>query len=158
MTQKHEYIVNSASSAHGFLNDFDELQEKHKYLRVIVYPGRARSVEQNKLAFQCYLDIYWRENIQFPTVSDARAHCKLDLGVPIALEADPEYMDIWFDMIDPYSREKKLKLMVGKIDFPVTRIFGRGDFKQYIEAIERAFPSVPFKHLQDKDLWDKIKH
>lgn len=99
--------------------------------------GKNRSHEQNRLAFQWYLDI--ARDLADRDHTEVRAECKLTLGVPI-LRAENEAFRLQYDrIIRPLSYPEKLALMVEPIDLPVTRMFNVAQMTAYLDAIQKRF-------------------
>jgi len=92
----------------------------------------SRRGAQNNLAFFLYkqLSIVMEDG----TPEDKRAFCKLHYGVPIRREEE-KYRQQYDEHIRPLSYEAKISIMVGAIDFPVTRGMSVKQMHRYLEAI-----------------------
>lgn len=110
----------------------------------------VRSVMQNKLAFRWYK--YLSETMQDGTPEDKRAFCKLHCAVPIRRE-DEAFRDVYDRVVRPLPYEAKLEIMVGAIDFPVTRDFSIKEFARYLEAIEITFAEQGIVLPKPEDLY-----
>lgn len=141
-------VVNSESALSQCIQSLSEQYAQHHYLRVSVRTGRARTLDQNALAFQLYTDLHRAKPDTFPSVNDARAYCKLHFGVGICRQ-DPEFNASYCRLIrDRFSYEEKLALMVEPVDFPVTRIMTKKMFSEFVEAIKAAFPDIHFRPFE----------
>ena len=87
---------------------------------------------QNRLAFFLYKQLAIIQEDGTP--EDKRAFCKLHYGVPIRREED-RYRAQYDEHIRPLSYESKISIMVGSIDFPVTRDMTIKQMHRYIETI-----------------------
>jgi len=138
-------VINSQESLGKCIQFLSSQYAKHKWARVSVKIGKSRTVDQNALSFQLYTDIHRSLPDRFPAVNDARAYCKLHLGIPIRRQ-EPDFNETYCTMIkDRFSYEEKLMLMLEPVDFPVTRGMSRGQFSEFVEALKREFPGVYFR-------------
>lgn len=142
------WVVNSEEKLNNFIGQASKLFKENKYVRFNWKVGKDRSIDQNALSFQLYVDIHRGKPDSYPDVNDARAYCKLHLGVGIRRE-DEDYNEVYATMIkDRFSYEEKLSLMVEPVDFPVTRKMNKDQFSRYVEAIKREFPDVYFRPFE----------
>lgn len=141
----------SPATLAAFIGSIPEIYEKAEhYVTFQWVAGKDRTVDQNALAFQCYVDLSKQLNDTFPSVDDARAYCKLYHGVGIRRRDDRLYNEQYCKFIkDRFNKEEKLEIMIGEIDFPVTRGMTRSQFSEYVERIFAAFPDVKFRALED---------
>jgi len=100
---------------------------------------KSRSSAQNRLAFSWYKAA--AEQLEDNTAEYYRAYCKLHFAVPIARSND-DFRSVYDRVIRPLTYEQKMELMVGVIDFPVTRHFLVSEMKQYLEAVEVFFTGL----------------
>lgn len=151
--QGESHRCNSAATLAAFIGSIPEIYEKAgHYVTFWWKVGKDRTFDQNALAFQCYVDLSKQLNDTFPDVDDARAHCKLYHGVGIRRRDEQLYNEQYCKFIkDRFNKEEKLEIMIGEIDFPVTRGMTRKQFNEYIERISAAFPGVKFRALGDLD-------
>jgi len=113
-----------------------------------------RTILQNKLAFRWYKCL--ADTMRDGTAEDKRAFCKLHFGVPIRCE-DEKFRDVYYRNIRPLTYEQKIEIMVGPIDFPITRDFSVKEFARYLEAIEIAFAEQGIILPKPEDLyWDAL--
>lgn len=142
------WVVNSEEKLGNFIAQASKLYKENHYVRFAWKVGKDRTLDQNALAFQLYLDLHNAKPDTFPGVNDARAHCKLHYGVGIAKE-DVTFCETYEKLIkDRFTYEEKLELMIEPVDFPVTRDFTRDQFSRYVEEIKRAFPDVRFRAFE----------
>lgn len=151
--QGESHRCNSAATLASFIGSIPEIYEKAgHYVTFWWKVGKDRTINQNALAFQCYADISLAMPDSYPDVNDARAHCKLHYGVPIMRRDDTRFNDQYSKLIlNRFTYEEKLQLMVEPIDFPVTRGMTRKQFREYIERISAEFPGVKFRALEELD-------
>lgn len=103
---------------------------------VEIVKGKRRSVEQNRLQRRLLNEIAEQTG---QTPEEARAYCKLTIGVPI-LRAESELFAQKYDQhIRRLPYETKLALMAEPFDFPVTRLMSTAQKTQYLDAIIRHF-------------------
>lgn len=143
--------INSDQSMLDVAEKLVDLYKEHKYLRLAVTTGKERTVDMNRLWNGRYSDLATYG--VFNTFPEARAHCKLEIGIPI-LERDREGFSQSFRAIfGKYSYEERLRLMLPNRllgdGFPVTSEFTIKQGREYIENISLAFPEVPFRDLSD---------
>lgn len=141
-------VVNSESALSKCIQSLSEQYDQHHYLRVSVRTGRARSLDQNALAFQLYTDLHRAKPDTFPSVNDARAYCKLHFGVGIRRQ-EADFNEAYCKMIrNRFVYEEKLALMIEPVDFPITRHMNKKQFSEFVEAIKAAFPDVYFRPFE----------
>ena len=98
-------------------------------------PKESRSQTQNRLSHVWYRAISDRLGM---SNGEARAYCKLILGVPI-LRRDSQDFRIGYDKaFKPLAYEQKV-LIVETMDFPVTRLMNQAQMNEYFEAIQMHF-------------------
>ena len=140
-------IINSDVRLDLHISNITKLYKEKKYLRVSVAIGKDRTVDQNRLSFDIYRELY--KAGKFESITDARAYCKLNHGVPILLQSDPDFKK-GLDKLGEYhlTYETKLSMMIEPINLPVTSRMTRKQFSEYVEAIGRAFPNVKIRGLE----------
>lgn len=103
--------------------------------------GDDRSKAQNRLAFKWYKQI--ADQMGDREAWQVRAHCKLEHGVRMLVTENEDFRTKWHDMImDRFTYEEKLKLMVEPWDFPVSRIMGVKQMTRYLDAIYNEFTAL----------------
>lgn len=111
--------------------------EQHKLpMFVEINAGKARSKQQNRLAWRWFTDIaaqtdegpeYWR------------GYCKLHFGVPIRRRESEAFRQAYDTDIRPLPYEFKIKLMMEPHSYPVTSDFKVKDMTEYLNEIQRHF-------------------
>lgn len=140
-------IINSDLRLKTHIDNITKLYQEKKYLRVSVAIGKDRTVDQNRLAFDIYRDLH--KSGKFESVTEARAYCKLNHGVPIMFAEDKEFKE-GMNKLGKYhlTYETKLSMMIEPINLPVTSRMTRKQFSQYVDDIGRAFPEVKIRGLE----------
>lgn len=126
----------------------DEAKRLAKYLlaapkpvTVTIRAGSIRTLSQNALSHLWYADIARDLNNGW-TVSDARANCKLYIGIRILHSENEAFREKWNRLIrGRYSTEELLELMLPPHDYPVTRIMNKSQMQQYMDTIVQKFAS-----------------
>ena len=143
------FIVNSEETLKRFQDRVKELFTEKKHIRFSWIVGAKRSLDQNGLSFAYYRTLAAQDGQA--DEGYYRATCKLDFGIPI-LCVEPAVKQ-QFLMLGKYklTREDKLSLMLEPFNIPVTSLMNRKQFSEYIEKIERQWPSVDF--TAPKKVW-----
>jgi hypothetical protein len=111
--------------------------EGHKLPMVIeINAGKARSKQQNRLAWRWFMDIAEQtdENAEY-----WRGYCKLHFGVPIRRRESAAFREAYDRDIRPLPYEFKIKLMMEPHSYPVTSDFKVKDMTEYLNEIQRHF-------------------
>lgn len=108
-----------------------------------------RSIEQNRMQFRWYRDM---EKQGDQTAEEYRAYCKAWFGVPLLIQDDEDFREVYNSVIRPLQYEDKLKLMGGAIDLPVTSRMSVETMAKYLKAVsdyglEQGFRLTTFEHL-----------
>ena len=142
---------NSASTLAAFIGSIQSIYDKSgHYVTFHWKAGKDRTIDQNALSFQCYVDLNRAKPDAFPEVNDARAYCKLHFGLTIRRRDDPFYNEQYSKLIkDRFTYEEKLMLMLEPVDFPVTRDMTRKQFSECIRRMAAHFPDVKFRALEE---------
>jgi hypothetical protein len=130
--------VNCPSALSGACSRITAAFKDHKYLVVSVRPGRDRSAEQNKLWQGMYKRV--SQTIEQGSPVEVWAYCKLMLGVPILRRDDERFSAGWERYFADRTYGEQLFLMganplFGPDGFPVTRLFGTKQGREYTDAI-----------------------
>lgn len=130
--------------------------EFEKYGKVSVTIGefaedeKSRSAKQNRLAF------LWYKHAAFvmedETAEAKRAYCKLHFGVPIRRENEA-FREVYDRVIRPLNYAQKLEIMVGAIDFPVSRDMSVKEMARYLEAVEVFYTGLGVDLPKPDDLY-----
>ena len=140
-------IINSDQRLKVHIENITKLYNDKKYLRVGVWIGKDRTVDQNRLSFDIYRDLF--SHGKFESITEARAYCKLNHGVPILWEEDQTFRE-GMSRFTKYhlTYETKLAMMIEPINLPVTSRMTRNQFSKYVESISAKFPGVDFRSLK----------
>lgn len=124
-------------------------------ITVAVRDGVDRSMSQNALAHKWFKEIAdWMGDRD---ASSVRAHCKLNHGVKMLVTEDEEFRAKWHNMVmDRFSYEEKLDLMVEPFDFPVTRLMSVKQMSRWLDSIYAEFTAqgVPLSLPDDRKYAD----
>ena len=102
-----------------------------------VSSGKSRTWVQNKLQRKWMIEI--SEQLGDRTPEEARAYCKLTIGVPILRDQNEDFCEKYDRILKPLPYEAKLELMAEPIDFPVTRLMSTKQKTEYLDAVCRHF-------------------
>ena len=127
-------IVNSDESLQTFIGDVREQYQAHRFLRINVKTGKARSLPQNNITHVWYEQIA-RELREDDTLG-WRCYCKLHHGVPILRAEDDEYRETYDAVIKPLSYENKL---IAMRQWPVTSLMSKEQLSKYTEFVRDDF-------------------
>lgn len=111
--------------------------EQHKLpMFVEINAGKARSKQQNRLAWRWFTDITEQlgENPEY-----WRGYCKLHFGVPIRRRESEAFRQVYDEHIKPFPYELKIKLMCEPISIPVTSDFKVSEMTEYLNEIQKHF-------------------
>ncbi len=131
-------VVNSVFALNEAIEAVQRKYRDHRYLVVSIRPGKDRSLDQNRLWRRMYDRIALVTGQG--TDEDAKAYCKLMLGVPILCRDDEQFEKGWQRYFAMRSFEERLFLMgsnplFGSDGFPVTRLFGTTQGTEYTKRI-----------------------
>ena len=126
--------VNSDQSLSNAIGELREAFKAHKFLRVAVKTGKARSIDQNAISHAWYEQIANELREDTPLV--VKAFCKLTMGVPILRAEDSQYREVYDSSIKTLPYEKKLIAMQS---WPVTSLMTKAQLSQYLEAMQSAY-------------------
>lgn len=134
-------LINSRSSLGNAIGQLQKLFEEKRYVIATLKTGRDRTLDQNRLWFGMYKRI--ADTLGW-SISEARSHCKLMIGVSMLYEEDEQFREHYDRLFSHLDHEEQLALMVsnpsfGPDGYPVTRLFTRKQGAQYTEAIAAEF-------------------
>jgi len=128
------HIINSDESAQRLMGVIRQQYMEHRFLRVSVKTGKARSLPQNGLTH------VWYEQLARELCEDDalgwKCYCKLHHGVPILRAEDSDFREVYDSAIKGLTYEQKLKAM--RI-LPVTSLMSRHQLSKYAEAVREDF-------------------
>lgn len=128
------HIINSDESAQKFIGVIREQYMSHRFLRVSVKTGKARSLPQNAISHVWYEQI--ARELREDDALGWKSYCKLHHGVPILRAEDGEFRETYDSTIKSMSYEQKLKVMRF---FPVTSLMSKDQLSKYAEAVREDF-------------------
>lgn len=128
--------VNSDQTLSQAIGDLRESFRQHKFLRVTIKTGKARSIPQNSISHEWYTQI--ANELREDTPLGVKCFCKLNYGIPILRAAeDGEFREKYDALIkDRFSYEEKLEMMTW---FPVTSLMTKTQLSQYLEAMKAGY-------------------
>lgn len=129
-----DLIINSEPALQTAIGDLREQFRVHRFLRVKVKTGKARSLDQNAIS-HCWYDQMAREDRQYDTQGHRR-YCKLHHGVPILRAEDSDFRKFYDSALLGLTYEQKLQAM----DFvPVTSQMTKPQLSKYLEAVQADY-------------------
>lgn len=126
--------INSESALQSFIGDIRESFSKHKFLKVTVKTGKARSLDQNAISHAWYEQL--GRELKEDDALGWKNYCKLHHGVPILRAEDDEFRSIYDNSLKHLSYEQKLKAMNY---LPVTSLMTKPQLSKYLEAMQNQF-------------------
>ncbi|MEJ8308551.1 hypothetical protein [Agrobacterium larrymoorei] len=99
--------------------------------------GKHRSTAQNRLQNMWFKEIAEQKGDIKP--AEARAYCKLTIGIPILREQNEAFRARYDEVVKPLSYEQKLAIMQEPLNFPVTSQMNTKQFTEYLDGIIRHF-------------------
>jgi hypothetical protein len=129
-----ELIVNSDNSMQDAFGIMRELYVRHRYLKINIKTGKARSLDQNAISHVWYEQL-GRELREDNTLG-WKCFCKLTIGVPILRAEDAEFREAYDQVIKPLSYEKKI---IAMRHWPVTSLMNKEQLSQYLELMQEEF-------------------
>lgn len=129
-----QITVNSDTSLQQAIGDMRDLYRRHRYLRVKITTGKARSLDQNGISHVWYEQV--ARELREDTPLGVKCFCKLHYGVHIMRAEDEEFRTLYDSVIKPLSYEKKLEAM--KV-WPVTSIMNKDQLSQYLTAMQAGY-------------------
>ena len=139
------------SSQHDLMNLFGGLKQHQLPMTVTVRDGVDRSLSQNALFHKWVSEAAKWLGDQEPW--EIRAHCKLNHGVKMMVTEDEDFRAKWHGMImNRFSYEEKLALMVEPFDFPVTRLMSKPQMTRFMYAVYQEYTAqgVPLSLPDDR--------
>lgn len=127
-------IINSAESLSTVIGELREQWARHKFLRLSIKTGKARSLDQNAVT-HCWYEQIARE-LREDDALGWKCYAKLHHGVPILRAEDAEFRETYDSAIKGLSYEQKLKVM--RL-LPVTSLMTKEQLSKYAEAVQDDF-------------------
>ncbi len=104
---------------------------------ITITDGKPRSRAQNRLLHKWMGEI--AEQKGDCSADEARAYCKLTIGVPILRQQNAAFKERYDEILKPLSYEQKLAIMSEPLNLPVTSLMSTKQLTEYLEAIIRHF-------------------
>lgn len=128
-------VLNSEISLQTFIGELRAKWNKHKFLRVTVRTGKARSLDQNAISHT------WYEQIERELREDdklgVKCFCKPHFGVPILRAASEEFREFYnAAFLHTLTYEQKITAMKF---IPVTSLMETDQLSQYLVAMQDHF-------------------
>lgn len=128
------HIINSDNSLQDTIGIIRELYVRHRYLKMNVTIGKARSLDQNNISHAWYEQI--ARELREDDVQGWKCYCKLHIGVPILRLENEEFRTGYDASIKHLTYEQKLKAMTF---VPVTSLMTKPQLSAYLEAMQADF-------------------
>lgn len=134
MSRKIRFDLGSDSACEVFTTFVSNMRLTGKRPIFELVP-ESRTLDQNALAFALYTQI--AEQSQDQSISDVRRECKLVHGIPILRRDDEDFRHLYNkSILHNLTYEEKLRAMEW---FPVTRLFSKKQFTEYLETLIREY-------------------
>jgi len=127
-------IINSDQSLQSVFGQLREMYQRHRFLRLSVKTGKARSLQQNNITHAWYEQL--ARELREDDALGWKCYCKLHHGVPILRAEDGEFREAYDTVIKPLAYEKKL---IAMRHWPVTSLMSKEQLSKYAEAVQRDF-------------------
>lgn len=124
-------IVNSSGSLARVKSEIEQQWGAHHYLRISIRTGRDRSLDQNDLSHLWYEQI--SRTLKEDTPEGVKNECKWRFGVPILMAQDPEFREVFGNVLRNMSYEQAIKAMTY---IPVTSIMTVPQMRQYMKDMQ----------------------
>lgn len=130
-----ELTVYSDASLHHALGEVREAYRTHKFLRVKVKAGKARSLDQNAISHAWYEQV--ARELREDDALGVKRECKLLYGVPLLRAEEAEFRQKYDGLVrERFSYEEKLELMDW---LPVTSLMSKDQLSRYLDAMQKAY-------------------
>jgi hypothetical protein len=128
------FVINSSSSLQSVLGELREMYFIHRYVKVTVKTGTARSLDQNSISHAWYEQI--ARELREDDALGWKCYSKLHHGIPILRAEDEQFREAYDATIKGMSYEQKLQVM--KL-LPVTSLMTKVQISKYFEAMQEDF-------------------
>jgi hypothetical protein len=129
-----QLTINSDTSLQAAIGDLREAYKAHKFLRVDIKTGKARSLDQNAISHTWYEQI--ARELREDTPLGVKNTCKLFYGVPILRSENAEFRKHYDCVFLRLTYEQKMEAMT---HLPVTSLMTKPQLSQYLEAMQSAY-------------------
>jgi hypothetical protein len=128
------HVVNSEPSLQSLLGLLRAEWATHKYLRVTVKTGKARSMNQNDIAHVWFEQL--ARELKDHDALGWKCYCKLHHGVPILRAEDADFREMYDGALKGLRYEQKLMVMRS---LPVTSLMTKAQLSAFLEAVQKDF-------------------
>lgn len=129
-----DLIVNSDPALQTAIGELREQYQKHRFVRVALKPGKARSLNQNDISHAWYQQMA-REDRQDDELGH-KSYCKLHHGVPILRAEDAEFRAFYDGALKGLSYEQKREAMKY---MPVTSLMTKPQLSKYLDEVQKDY-------------------
>ena len=129
-----ELIVNSEVALQSAIGELRESFRAHRFLRVTVRTGKARSLDQNAISHAWYQQV--ARELREDDELGWKAYCKLHHGVPILRAEDADFREFYDGALIGLTYEQKREAMKF---VPVTSLMTKPQLSKYLEAVQADF-------------------
>lgn len=129
-----DFTINSEPSLQSLIGELRESFKSHRFLRVSVRSGKARSLDQNAISHAWYQQLA-RERREDDELG-WKSYCKLHHGVPILRADDAEFRAFYDGALKGLTYEQKREAMKY---VPVTSLMTKPQLSKYLEEVQKDF-------------------
>lgn len=130
-----ELTVYSESSLHHTLGEIRQAYKAHKFLRLRVKAGKARSLDQNAISHAWYEQV--ARELREDDALGVKRECKLLYGVPLLRAEEAEFRAKYDALVrGRFDYAEKLELMDW---LPVTSLMTKDQLSRYLDAMQKAY-------------------
>lgn len=130
-----QITVNSDTTLQQAIGDLRDLFKQHRFVRVKMTTGKARSLDQNGISHVWYEQI--ARELREDTALGVKCFCKLNYGIPILRAEDDGFREKYDSLVKGrFNYEEKLELMTW---FPVTSLMSKDQLSQYLAAMQSGY-------------------
>jgi hypothetical protein len=124
-------VINSAGSLAKAKAELEQQWLAHRFLKMSLRTGKDRSLNQNDLSHLWYEQI--SRTLKEDTPEGVKNECKWRFGVPILMAQDPEFRQVFGNVLRNMSYENAIKAMSY---IPVTSIMTVPQMRQYMKDMQ----------------------
>lgn len=129
-------IVNSEIALQSCIGELREAFRAHRFVRVTIKAGQARSLDQNAISHAWYSQL--AREMREDDEAGWKAYCKLHHGVPILRAEDGDFRGFYDAAVKGLTYEQKREAMKF---VPVTSLMTKPQLSKYLEAVQADFQS-----------------
>jgi len=129
-----DLIVNSDVSLQSAIGELREQYRAHRFVRLSMKAGKARSLDQNSISHAWYAQV--ARELREDDELGWKSYCKLHHGVPILRAEDADFREFYDGALKGLTYEQKLGAMKY---LPVTSLMTKPQLSKYLEAVQADF-------------------